>query len=429
MDEIEGKDMTGVLAMILAGGRGERMGILCQGRAKPGLPFAGSFRMIDFALTNCVRSGIRDIAVLTDYQRSSLGRYLSAWWLANGNKGDLHILDPQIGSYKGTADAIHQNIGHLHRKGAHSTLILAADHVYKMDYGKMLAFHQKVHADVTVGVVSVPIEQAHRFGIVKTGSEGRVMEFVEKPKTPKSNLVSMGIYIFDSPTLLDRLAEDAADSSSPHDFGHAIIPNMVSRDRVFAYRFNDYWRDIGTVEAYHQANMELVRQPLSFSLNTQWSILTQDHGSLPPPRIGGLGIVKDSLVSPGCVIKGEVRNSILSPGVRIGERAIIRNSVIMADTVIGEHVVVENSILDEGVEVGKFCYIGLETSRTTGDHGITVVGKTVTIPSYTGICRNCSVSPEVGPLDFAKHVVQAGTLVSQNLARPAEALACLGDKK
>lgn len=305
--------MTGVLAMILAGGRGGRMDILCQGRAKPSLPFAGSFRVIDFALTNCVRSGIKDIAVLTDYQRSGMGNYLNAWWLANGDKRNLHILDPEIGSYKGTADAIHQNIGHLQKIGAHSTLVLAADHVYKMDYGKMLAFHQKVDADVTVGVVSVPIDQAHRFGIVKTSPEGRVIEFVEKPKTPKSNLVSMGIYIFSSRTLLDRLAEDAADSSSPHDFGHAIIPSMVSRDRVFAYKFNDYWRDIGTVEAYYQANMELIRQPLTFSMNTQWSILTQNHGSLPPPKVCGQGTVTDSLVSPGCVIKGEVRNSILSP--------------------------------------------------------------------------------------------------------------------
>ncbi len=420
--------MTGVLAMILAGGRGGRMDILCQGRAKPSLPFAGSFRVIDFALTNCVRSGIKDIAVLTDYQRSGMGNYLNAWWLANGDKRNLHILDPEIGSYKGTADAIYQNIGHLQKIGAHSTLVLAADHVYKMDYGKMLAFHQKVDADVTVGVVSVPIDQAHRFGIVKTSPEGRVIEFVEKPKTPKSNLVSMGIYIFSSRTLLDRLAEDAADSSSPHDFGHAIIPSMVSRDRVFAYKFNDYWRDIGTVEAYYQANMELIRQPLTFSMNTQWSILTQNHGSLPPPKVCGQGTVTDSLVSPGCVIKGEVRNSILSPGVRIEEKAIVRNSVIMANTVIGDHSVVNNSILDEGVGVGKFCYIGLETSRTAHDHGITVVGKSVTVPPYTAICSNCKVSPEVGPLDFAKHILQAGTVVSPNLIRSAEALVCQGEK-
>lgn len=421
MNGIEGRNMTGTSAMVLAGGRGGRMGILCQGRAKPSLSFAGSFRVIDFVLTNCVRSGIRDISVLTDYQRSSIAPYLSQWWLANGNRGNLRVLNPQTGSYKGTADAIYQNISHLQKQGARSILILAADHVYKMDYSKMLAFHQKVGADVTVGVVSVPIEQAQRFGIAKTSPEGRVIEFVEKPRTPKSNLVSMGIYIFSSRTLLDRLAEDAADSSSSHDFGHAIIPSMVNRDRVFAYKFNDYWRDIGTVEAYYQTNMELVRQPTPFSLNTQWSILTQNYGSMPPPKVCGQGIVTDSLVSPGCVIKGEVRNSILSPGVRIEEKAIVRNSVIMTDTVIGEHSVVNNSILDEGVGVGKFCYIGLETSRTAGDHGITVVGKAVTIPSYTPICSSCKVSPEVGPLDFPRHIVQAGIVISQDLSQPADA--------
>jgi glucose-1-phosphate adenylyltransferase len=413
--------MTRVSAMILAGGRGERMGILSYARAKPSLSFAGKFRVIDFVLTNCVRSGISDIAVLTDYQRPSMASYLSKWWLVNGNSGNFHILDPEAGSYKGTADALYQNVTYLQRQGANAILILAADHIYKMDYRKMLAFHQKAEADVTVGTVSVPIEQAHRFGIVKTNNEGRIVDFVEKPRIPGSNLVSMGIYIFNSQTLLERLAEDAANSNSPHDFGHAIIPNMVSRDRVFAYKFNDYWRDIGTVEAYYEANMELVSQPVSFSLNTQWSILTQGDGSLPPPKISGQGSVKNSLISPGCVIKGEVQNSILSTGVIVEEKAAVRNSIIMAETVIGEHSVVNRSILDEAVNVGEFCYIGLETSRIPGDLGITVVGKAATIPSHTAICSSCSVLPDVEPEDFVKHVVHAGNVVSQHSAQPVSA--------
>ncbi|MGD0352564.1 MAG: sugar phosphate nucleotidyltransferase [Dehalococcoidia bacterium] len=413
--------MTKVLAMILAGGRGERMGILSYLRAKPILSFAGKFRVIDFVLTNCVRSGIGDIAVLTDYQRSSIESYLSQWQFMNGNHSNFHVLEPKVSSYTGTADAVYQNIDYLQRQSANSILILAADHIYKMDYSKMLAFHQKVEADVTVGVVSVPIEQAHRFGIVKTRNEGRIVDFVEKPRIPGSNLVSMGIYIFNKQTLLERLAEDAADLSSPHDFGHAIIPKMVSRDKVFAYKFNEYWQDIGTVEAYYRANMELTRQVPSLSLNTQWSILTQDDGSLPPPKISGQGSVKDSLISPGCVIKGEVHDSILSPGVRVEEKAVVRNSIIMAETVIGEHSVVDRSILDEGVKVGEFCYVGLRTSRVPSDVGITVVGKAVTIPSHTAICSSCRVLPDVGPGDFVKHVVHAGTVVSQHLAQLASA--------
>jgi glucose-1-phosphate adenylyltransferase len=411
--------MTRVSAMILAGGRGERMGILSYMRAKPSLSFAGKFRVIDFVLTNCVRSGISDIAVLTDYQRSSMESYLRQWQLANGNNRNFHILDPKAGSYTGTANAVCQNIDYLQREGADSILILAADHIYKMDYRKMLAFHQKVGADVTVGVVSVPIEQAHRFGIVKKSTEGKIIEFVEKPRIPGSNLVSMGIYIFNKRTLLERLAEDAVDPSSPHDFGHAIIPSMVNRNGVFAYKFYDYWRDVGTVEAYYQANMELIRQPLSFSLNTRWSILTQDDGSLPPPKISGQGSVKNSLLSPGCVVKGEVQSSILSPGVRVEENAVVRNSIIMAETVIGEHSVVDCSILDEGVRLGEFCYVGLKTSRIPSDPGIVVVGKGVTVPSHTAICNSCTVLPDVGPGDFIKHIVHSGTVVSQHLSQLA----------
>jgi glucose-1-phosphate adenylyltransferase len=411
--------MTKVSAMILAGGRGERMGVLSYGRAKPSLSFAGSFRVIDFVLTNCVYSEIGDIAVLTDYQRSSIASYLNQWWLVNGNHSNFHILEPEVSSYTGTADAVYQNIDHLQRQGADSILILAADHIYKMDYRKMLAFHQNAGADVTVGVVSVPIEQAHRFGIVKTNTEDRIVEFVEKPRIPGSNLVSMGIYVFNSQTLLERLVEDAADSGSPHDFGHAIIPNMVSRDKVFAYKFNDYWQDIGTMEAYYQANMELVHQPLSFSLNTRWSILTQDEGNLPSPKISGQGIVKDSLISPGCVIKGEVHNSILSPGVLVEEKALVRDSIVMAETIIGEHSVVERSILDEGVRVGEFCYVGLKTSRILDDAGIAVLGKDVMIPSHTAICNSCMVLPGVGPGDFVKHVVHPGTVVAHYSAQLA----------
>lgn len=384
-------NMKSVLAIILAGGRGKRMDILCRGRAKPALPFAGRFRVIDFSLSNCVNSGIHDIAVLADYERRPMADYLGAgasWGL--GQRGNFQVLEPKSGSYKGTADAIYQNLWYLDKGAAELILVLAADHVYKMDYRKMLASHERVGADVTVGVISVPIEEAHRFGIVTVNAEGRIIEFIEKPRIPASSLASMGIYVFNRGILTERLIEDAAQPSSPHDFGHAVIPKMVKQDKVFAYKFDGYWQDIGTVESYYAANMELTRQMPSFSLNGSWPVFTKENGSLAP-EISELTIVKHSLISPGCVIKGEVERSVLSPGVRVEEEAVVRDSAIMANTTIGKHSVVDRCILDEEVNIGKFCYIGFGASLIPGNWDITVLGRGVTVPPYTAICRNCKI--------------------------------------
>ncbi len=409
--------MGKVLAMVLAGGRGKRMDIMCHGRPKPALPFAGRFRVIDFSLSNCIHSRISDIAVLTDYQRSQMASYLRDWYSTNTSIKDIAILEPQAGSYKGTADAVYQNLSFIERHGADTVLILAGDHIYKMDYRNLLAYHRQVNADVTVGVVPVPIDQAHRFGTLATDADGQITEFVEKPSIPKSDLASMGIYVFNRDVLARRLAEDAARPDSPHDFGYAILPGMLNRDRVFAYKFNGYWQDIGTIEAYYAANMELVRQEPSFSLNSNWPVLAGDN-SQPSPRKSQQGTIVNSITSSGCMVKGHVENSILGPGVWVEEQAVVKNSVVMDNAFVGYHSVVDCCILDEGVSIGRFCYIGFGGSLFAEECDVTVLGKGVTIPNHTAIGRRCRISPHINVSDLATGVVPLGTIVSpQSVAR------------
>jgi glucose-1-phosphate adenylyltransferase len=404
-----------VLAIILAGGKGERMGILCWNRPKPLLPFAGKCRVIDFSLNNCIHSGIGKITVLVDYHRWCITNYLDklALWLPSSCDG-FHILEPKSGSYVGTADAVYQHIEYLERSSADKVLMLAGDHVYKMDYGEMLAFHEQMGAAVTIGVVWVDIKQAHRFGIVKTNAKGEVVNFVEKPRRPESQLASMGIYVFDKDILLESLMEDATNFSSIHDFGHSIMPQMVKRGRFFAYEFNGYWRDIGYIQAYYEANMEFNRQQSFLNINDERSILTE-HNALPSPQIVGTGNLEHSLISPGCVIKGEVVNSILSPGVKVEEHAMVRDSVIMENTTIGEHSIVDHSILDENTSVGKFCHIGFVDSPIEGQENITVLGRNVTVPPHTIVGRNCRIPTHVEPRDPATvDAIPSGAVISRS---------------
>ncbi len=403
--------MQKVLAMILAGGRGKRMGFLSHERPKPVLPFAGRFRVIDFSLSNCIHSQIDNISLLIDYQRSQMSDYLRRWNLTNTTISKLDILEPEAGSYQGTADAIYQNLGYLQRCGTDRVLVLAGDQVYKMDYRKMLAFHDQVKADVTVGVVRVPIKQAHRFGTVNTDSEGRIIDFTEKAPLPQSSLASMGIYVFNNDVLARRLVEDAAQPNSPHDFGYAVIPKMVAKDRVYAFEFDGYWQDIGTIEAYYWANMELTLEKPSFSLDGNWPVFTENQNS-SLPNISRQGSVRNSLISPGCVIKGRVENSVLSPGVRLEEEAVVTNSVVMANAFIGYHSVVDRCVLDEGVNVGKFCYVGFRTGQISGESGITVLGKDVTVPHHIAIGHNCKILPNVQPADFISTVVFSDSIVA-----------------
>jgi len=262
-----------------------------------------------------------------------------------------------------------------------------------------------VKADATVGIVHVPVEQAHRFGTVVVDTEGRIVEFVEKSSRPYSSLVSMGIYVFNKDFLAVRLPEDANETNSPHDFGYSILPKIVKRDRIFAYEFNDYWQDIGTVEAYYEANMELLRAKPRFSLDSNWPIFAESNE--PNPEVS----IENSLISPGCLIKGRVENSILSPGVRVDENAMVRNSVVMASTSIGYHSVIDRCILDEGVNVGKFCYAGFGSGLVSGNREITVLGKDVTVPDYTAIGRRCKILPRVEASAFSAGIVPSGSIV------------------
>jgi glucose-1-phosphate adenylyltransferase len=304
---------------------------------------------------------------------------------------------------------VFQNLEYLKEMGSDRILILAGDHVYNMDYRKMLAFHNSVMADVTVGIVQVPLKQAHRFGTVVVKKEGRILEFIEKASEPKSNLASMGIYIFNKDVLTVSLTEDSHNPGSSHDFGYSILPEMVKKHRVFAYEFPDYWQDIGTVEAYYNANMELLRADPVFSLDRSWPVLTCNGQSTKLDEFEN-GRIINSLVSPGCVVKGYVENSILSPGVFVGEQARIVNSVIMDNSSIGYHSTVDRCILDEDVKIGDFCYLGFGAPSQPGVWDITLLGKEVNIPPKTAIGRKCKVLPGLKLIPESNLII-SGTVV------------------
>ncbi|MFA5064908.1 MAG: sugar phosphate nucleotidyltransferase [Dehalococcoidia bacterium] len=386
------------------------MDVLCNLRPKPSLPFAGKLRVIDFSLSNCIHSQVRSIGVLVDYQRSYMADYLGEWAVEKAGLASIFALQPESGSYTRTSDAGYQNLAYLDRQLGNSVLVLAGDHVYRMDYCKMVAFHEKMAADAVVGVMRVPIAEAHRFGTVVVNDEGRIQEFVEKSSRPLSTMASMGIYVFNKDILANRLVEDALITDSPHDFGYAVLPGMVKHDRVFAYELNGCWQDIGTVEAYCQANMELLIACPRFSIDGKGPVC-RDKSALPMPEGSKDGKVVNSLISPGCIIRGRVEYSVLSPGVHFEEHAIVRNSVVIANTVVGYHSVVDSCIIDDGVQAGRSSYIGLGSHPVPGDCAITLVGKDVVVPPHIAIGCRCKVQPNVGPVDFRASLVPSGTVV------------------
>jgi glucose-1-phosphate adenylyltransferase len=402
--------MEKTVAVIMAGGRGKRMDVLCHVRPKPALPFAGKFFVIDFALSNCVYSGIADLAILTDYQRSYLARYLREWGVSNAIR-TFRVLEPSAGSYKGTGDAVFQNLPYLNKLNARNVLILAGDHIYKMNYSDMIAFHEQTKADLTVAVTRVPIEEAYRFGTVWVGDDGTILKFVEKSRNSESNLASMGIYVFNKDVLAERLRENAR-TYLPHDFGYAILPGMIGRDKVKAYEFGGYWQDIGTPEAYYAANMELLAANPGFSLDGTRPILTQ-RLNLPAPHISDRALVTNSLISPGCVVKGCVKDSILSPGVWVDERAEVRKSVVMSDAFIGYNSMVDSCIIDEKVTIGRLCYVGFGESFLLGDNDITVVGKGINVPYRTVIRRGSRALPHVHVSSLKSNPVASGLTLAQ----------------
>jgi len=345
------------VAMLLAGGKGSRLSGLTKNMAKPAVSFGGKYRIIDFTLSNCSNSGIDTVGILTQYQPLELNSYIgigSAWDLDRYN-GGVTVLPPYAESsevkwYKGTASAIYENLNYLNQYDPEYVLILSGDHIYKMDYGKMLDYHIEKKADVTISVIEVGWEEASRFGIMKANSDGTITHFDEKPKFPKSNLASMGIYIFNWPLLKQYLEMDDQNPYSSHDFGKDIIPLLLEeKKKLSAYPFKGYWKDVGTVQSLWEANMDLLKEDSELKLfERKWKIYSVNPNQ-PPQFISSDAQVQDSLVNEGCVVYGNVSHSVLFQGVTVGKHTTVTSSVIMPDVTIGEHVVIENAIVPNGM--------------------------------------------------------------------------------
>lgn len=354
------------IAMLLAGGQGSRLYTLTERTAKPAVPFGGKYRIIDFPMSNCVNSGIDTVGVLTQYQPLVLNEYIGNGepWDLDRTHGGVTVLPPYQGKrgaawYKGTANAIYQNLTFIERYDPDYTLILSGDHIYKMDYSRMLAEHKKNEADCTIAVLEVPPSQASRFGILDTGADGRITAFEEKPKNPKSNKASMGIYIFTTSKLKEFLEADNEDPESSNDFGKNVIPAMLAAGcRMYAYTFEGYWKDVGTLTSLWEANMDLLGNPPKFDLyDRKWRIFYR-HNAYPPHRIGASARLSNSMVTEGCVIDGTVENSILSNDVHVEVGAVVRDSVIMSGVTIRAGAQISYSIIDSDTVVGENASLG-----------------------------------------------------------------------
>jgi len=412
-----------ILTLVLAGGEGERLSILSQVRAKPGVPFGGKYRIIDFALSNAVNSGLADVAVLTQYAPRSLIDHIGVGrpWDLDRSRGGVTLLQPYLGRggsrqwYRGTADAVLQNIEFIADRDPDLVVILAGDHVYKMDYRPFIERHRSMNADITCAVRTVPIEEAHRFGILETDDGGRVTAFIEKPPNPSSNLVSMGVYVFSWACLQTVLAPERVD------FGRDVLPAMVaSGRRVYAYQFGGYWQDVGTVESYWRTSLDLLSDRPGIDLNDRgWLIYTKSE-ERAPAFIGPDAVVTRSMVSHGCVIEGTVVHSVLSPGVRVARGASVRDSIVMFDTQIGDDAVVDRAIVDKDCVIGAGALVGhgdeLRPNRKEPERlfaGITLVGKRARIPAGVKIGRNCRIDPSVVEADFGRRrTIRSGETVA-----------------
>ena len=345
-----------IVAMILAGGQGSRLGVLTKNIAKPAVPFGGKYRIIDFPLSNCSNSGIDTVGVLTQYRPLILNSHIGtgSHWDLDRINGGVHILQPYMNEkegnwYRGTAHAIHQNMDFIDSYNPEYVLILSGDHIYKMDYSKMLDHHKKMGSKATIGVIEVPWDEASRFGIMNTNEDSSIYEFEEKPANPKSNLASMGVYIFDWKMLKGYFEEVDNNGANYDDFGKNLIPKMLE-DQIpmFAYPFKGYWRDVGTIESLWEANMDIIKSNDEIDLNSsKWKIYTNTM-SMPPQYIGKDSDIQKSLVADGCKVLGKIENSVLSHGVSVGSDSIIKDSVIMPNVKIGKNVIIEKAMIGEG---------------------------------------------------------------------------------
>ncbi len=416
------------LAILMAGGAGTRLTVLSDLRAKPAVPFAGKYKIIDFTLSNCVNSDIYDVAVLTQYRPHSLNAHIGIGkpWDLDRQRGGVHLRQPYQGSnadldwYRGTADAVYRNLDFIQEKNPDFVIILSGDHIYKMDYRIMLDYHIEKGADLSVAVMDVPLEETDRFGIMTANRNMRVTEFTEKPKArDKGTLASMGIYIFNTDVLIKRLAE-GSEESPRIDFGKDVIPSMISNDKVYAYAFEGYWVDVGTIQSFWETNLALTDPTTDemFELHDpNWIIHTRSE-ERPPVKMGPQAKVISSLVSNGCVVRGHVERSVLSPGVYVSPGAVVKESVIINDTWIGPGAVVERAIIAESVVVGAGTHLGYGEDMTPNQQmpdklntGITVVGAGAQVPGGMVIGRNVLIHSGCLESDFPGTEIASGETV------------------
>ncbi|HOP11389.1 MAG TPA: glucose-1-phosphate adenylyltransferase [Oscillospiraceae bacterium] len=386
------------IAMLLAGGQGSRLHVLTRDMAKPAVGFGGKYRIIDFTLSNCVNSGIDTVGVLTQYQPLELNRYIGNGlpWDLDRLNGGVHILPPYQRSrgsewYKGTANAIYQNLAFIEEYSPDNVVILSGDHIYKMNYAKMLEEHIKNEAACTIAVLEVPIDEANRFGIMNTEPDGRIYEFEEKPKNPKSNQASMGVYIFNFEKLKKYLVEDEADPKSSNDFGKDIIPKMLAaKERMYAYPFTGYWKDVGTIDSLWEANMDLLNpaRPIDLS-DPSWKIYFRNPVK-PPHYISTNSVIQNSLVSEGCEIAGDLDFSVVFSGVTIEDGAQVFDSIVMSGATIRTGAQVQYAIIGENAEIGAASVVGFrpECMKCRDNWGVAVVGPGIKVGS------GCTVAPK-----------------------------------
>jgi glucose-1-phosphate adenylyltransferase len=408
-------------AVILAGGEGSRLGVLTAKRTKPAVPFAGKYRIIDFTLSNCVNSNIFDVMILAQYRPHSLIEHIGSggpWDLNREFTGGLRIYSPYKARgasdwYLGTADAVQQNFRFIKNTSPDLVLILSGDHIYEMNYDAMIAFHMDHGAALTMATIRVPINEASRFGVVGVREDYTVSSFVEKPALPPSDLANMGVYLFDTQVLNKALLEDHFSHDSSHDFGKDILPRLINRgDRVLAYPYSGYWVDVGTVESYWQAHMDLLKDKPSIDLNDRsWIIHTRTE-ERPPVRIARDSVVLDSMLSDGCVISpgARVERSVLSPGVTINPGAIVRESILLTDATVGSGTVIERSIIDKKVSVYENSRIGSMGSARQPD-SITMIGKNSIVPKNMTIEAGAMIGTDVYDSDYASPVIRGDEYV------------------
>ena len=374
-----------MIAMILAGGQGSRLKVLTKNTAKPAIPFGGKYRIIDFTLSNCSNSGIDTVGVLTQYQPLALNSHIGvgAAWDLDRNNGGVTLLPPYMDEsggdwYKGTANAIYQNTNFIDSYDPEYVLILSGDHIYKMDYSKMLHFHKEKLADATIAVIEVPIEEAPRFGIMNTTCDNKIYEFEEKPQNPKNNMASMGVYIFTWKFLKNCLKEDGSNKHSSNDFGKNIIPTMLKNEKnLYAYPFKGYWKDVGTIKSLWEANMDLIDDNNELNIHDEtWKIYSVNPTN-PAQYIGPNAKVTNSLVVEGCIVLGEVYNSVLFQGVTIGKNSKISNSVIMPNTKIANNVIIDKAIIGNNVIIRGHSLIGISDDITLIAEGTEIKSNSV----------------------------------------------------